>query len=266
MGLPLQRRGVLIPLPCFNGHNIGHWSENYNSRGWLRAWADSLYCSLSGSTHCPCFDNPLSSSPAAALSSVCCTWRGRLHCQTNWGSLWVAQKMSWCTLFCYYCFYETVIPGGGRHIHWDIKWPMSWRKDPCYFETELEKEHRCTLGHHLGPRSATMLRMEPNFFEWSQWQHFLSPCLGIPEFFTKTFYWAVVVLHSVTTFHTKLQLSVSIPGFVCQKTSGSSAPTTNWWQCVGSGLVNVAPLAPQHCILWWSWAANSTRSLACASE
>lgn len=29
-----------------------------------------------------------------------------------------------------------------------------WRKDPCYFEIGLEKEHRC-MGHHLGPGSAT---------------------------------------------------------------------------------------------------------------
>lgn len=136
-----------------------------------------------------------------------------------------------------------------------------WRKDPCYFEIGLEKEHRCTLGHHCGPRSATTLRMEPNYLDWSRWQRSASPRLEIPEVFTKTFYWAVVALHPVTRSHTKPQQGVSIHGFMRQKENRWLVPahTTNGWQCVGSSLANVAPLAPQRYILWWSSGVNSTR-------
>lgn len=125
-----------------------------------------------------------------------------------------------------------------------------WRKDPCYFEKGVEK----TVGHRFGPRSATTLRMQPNYVEWSWWQHSASPCLEIPEVLIKIFHWAVAALQCVTRLRTKLQLGVSIPSFMTERWL-IPADTTDWWQCVGSNLAKVGTPA----LLWWSWDVNSNR-------
>lgn len=131
-------------------------------------------------------------------------------------------------------------------------------KDPCYFEIGLEKENRCTLGHHW-----TQVCYH---WEWSQ------VILNDPDDST-------LQVHA-WRFQKSLQnllltcSSVALCDQVSHKTPAGCkyswfyetenrwlipAYTTNWWHCVGSSLANALPSAPHHCILWRSWGVNSTR-------